>query len=454
MSNLENILAVASAPANGAVGLIRLSGPDVLKVLESVFSSPITKPIQFKPRYMYYGQILSKSDEVLDEVMAVYFKGPSSFTGEDVVEIHTHGNLILLERLVRQILDYNFKFGLRLAEPGEFTKRAFLNGKMDLTQAEAIHDLITAESESSLKANLKNLSGVLSQEIKVLKDNLTSSLALVEASFEFPEEDIQTYDENAVLSHLKTALEKLLSLKDAFQSSQIMDQGVSVALVGMPNVGKSSLLNALLQEEKAIVTDIAGTTRDIVEGSRQIAGVRFYFRDTAGMRETTDKVESIGIQKSQQCLENSDIVLHIFDSIDDLPILKIKKSQNYIRILNKWDELQDEHHITDVESKFDIVMSVKNHFNLDSLLKMLENQLKSTKSVQNNVHINSRQYQQIHKSIEILEGVMLNYSSIQGSEEILAEELRHIVSHLDEITGQVHSEDILGEIFQRFCIGK
>ena len=448
MLNYENILAIASAPAHGPVGLIRLSGPHVLEVLQAVFKPFHSHNKPYEPRKMVYGKLYSPDQQVLDEVMAVYFKAPFSFTGEDVVELHTHGNLILLNRLIRELWAHPFDFELRLAEPGEFTKRAFLNGKMDLTQAEAIHDLITSESEASLKANLNNLSGSLSHEIQVLRDNLTSSLALVEASFEFPEEDIQTYDAGQVKTHLQTAYDKLTSLIQAFQTSQILDQGFSVALVGEPNVGKSSLLNALLKEDKAIVTDIAGTTRDVVEGVVQIDGIRFVFRDTAGLRQTDDVVESIGIQKS-------DVILHMTDQIQDLSLQNTPKtSQTYLKVLNKWDELQNSQNLDEAQSKFDIIVSAKNGYNLSELIEMLRKLVQSNINVQNNVHINSRQHHQILKSLTILTGSLDQYESMVGQEEVLAEELRHAVSHLDEITGHVHSEDILGEIFQKFCIGK
>lgn len=464
----DNIVAMATASANGAVGIIRISGPDVKQILFQIFKQASGKSFEnFAPRHLYFGKICDENGLVLDQGMAVYMPAPNSFTGEDVVELHGHGNLILMKNIIQGILNLKETLQVRAAEPGEFSKRAFLNGKLDLTQAESIHELVTAESEATLKSSLSNLDGRIKFIIEDLCDRLRISLALVEASFEFPEEDIQTYDKNQLLDLLNYAILNLSQLKSAFLTSKLYDNGVSVALVGEPNVGKSSLLNSILVEERAIVTDVAGTTRDVVEGSKILSGIRYIFRDTAGLRETSDAVETVGIQRSQLWLDKSDIVLYIFDDVKQVqPLLKIKKP-HWFYVLNKADLIFPNQRLSDVQNDienvsrkhgFDCVVSARLNFGIDRLSSFIEafirNQYSVQNSVQISVHVNQRQHGKISASLDHLINIKDLYAKSQLTEEELAEELRETIHILQEITGSITNEQILGEIFKRFCIGK
>lgn len=445
----ETIVALATPAQNAAIGIIRLSGPQSAEILRAVFFKPDGAPYsQLKPRYFHFGKIIDQNQTVLDECLVVWMPGPHTFTGEDVVEIHSHGNLFLLKSVLQCLLKTEDRYAIRAAEPGEFSKRAFLHGKMDLTQAEAIHDLITAESEASLKANLANLDGELARQITSMRETLLASLALIEASFEFPEEDIQTYDDKQVYNIIEKTQDHLKNLLAAYATSKLYDEKKSVAIVGRPNVGKSSLLNALLVEDRAIVTDIAGTTRDVVTGDKMLNGMRFSFFDTAGLRETRDIVESEGIARSRLAAEKADVVLYVTDDPNEtLPNLP---NRNLLFLLNKIDLLDDKVHAE--SEKFDFTLSVKSGFDRDSLEKMILNQI-LTENVQNDVHINQRQFFKIQQSVSLIDEILGSWASSQET-EILAEQLRHLISYLDEITGKITSDQVLGEIFQRFCIGK
>jgi len=464
----DNIVAIATAPENGAIGIVRLSGPDVLQILGRVFQRDRADRTDktYKARYMYLGAIVANNGEEIDQAMAVYMPGPNSFTGEDVVELHCHGNLILLKQIVAEILELSNSFNIRGAEPGEFTKRAYLNGKMDLTQAEAIHDMITAGSEAAIQSSLKNLDGRLSNNITSIKQELKVSLALVEASFEFPEEDIQTYDHDQVVLLIQKTKKELEELDSSYATSKLYDHGISVAIVGAPNVGKSSLLNEILIEDRAIVTDMAGTTRDVVEGSKIIGGVRFIFRDTAGLRETDCEIESAGISKSQEWMAKSDIILHIQDTLENKGLaldVNIYKNKKYIHVLNKVDLLFSQQELEGQSSraqqiksdyKFNALTSAKTGYGIRELEVLLTRYINERNSVQNTLHINQRQHKKINDSIEILQNTLQLNQDKQLSTELLAEELRSTISCLEEITGTISSDDVLGEIFERFCIGK
>ena len=451
-SSRDTIVAIATAHQNAGVGIVRLSGQHSLDVLKAIFCKTSGEMFEkWIPRHLTFGKILDEQNQLLDEALAAWMPGPNSFTGEDVVELHCHGNVHLLKVVMRRVLAEARQWPIRAAEPGEFTKRAFLNGKMDLTQAEAVQDLIASQSEASVRANLANLDGALSRQIVELKEKLLSSLALVEASFEFPEEDIQTYDAAEVLQLLAGAIKQLENLLSAYQTSKLYDEGVTVAIVGKPNVGKSSLLNTLLLEDRAIVTDIAGTTRDVVQGAKIINGIRFNFLDTAGLRHTTDVVEAFGIQKSKETAERADIVLYVTDSIDENEEIQRFSANHHFRILNKAD-LFRESDLSQLACHFDLMISTKERINI----KELEERLCTTveqESVQINLHINERQHSKINKAHQSVQNIVVNWQHLHQT-ELLAEELRHLVQGLDEVTGTITSDNILGEIFKRFCIGK
>jgi tRNA modification GTPase len=465
----DSIVAIASPMQNGAIGVIRLSGCHVAALLQKMFRTAAMQSVaNLQPRHLYYGKLLDKAGQELDQVTAVYMPGPNSFTGEDVIELFCHGNLILLKNIVRAILAFDSEFEIRAADAGEFTRRAYLNGKMDLTQAEAVHELIVADNDSALKASLSNLDGRLKSHIESLKEDLVTTLALVEASFEFSEEDIQTYDIDEVIIRINNTLLHMEQLHACFATSKLYDHGVAITLVGSPNVGKSSILNKLLVEERAIVTDVAGTTRDVVDGSKVIDGLRFVFRDTAGLRDTTDEIESEGIRRSQEWIDKSDIVLWIAEDANEFSddgFLKLNSSESQkpvvIRLLNKCDLL-----FSSSIPSGDEAAKMKKDFNVDFLISALSghgfeeleaelvNSVQNKINVQNYVHINERQFHKVNQCIPLLTNVKVMHEQNTLNDEFLAEELRAIILNLDEITGGIHHEDVLGEIFQRFCIGK
>lgn len=451
-SSRDTIVAIATAQQNAGVGIVRVSGEHSFAILKTIFRKPSGDVFaKWTPRLLTFGKILDANDKLLDDALAVWMPAPHSFTGEDIVEFQCHGNVHLLRAVMRRILETDRQWPVRAAEPGEFTKRAFLNGQMDLTQAEAVQDLIVAQSEASFRANLANLDGALSRQISELKEKLLTSLALVEASFEFPEEDIQTYDAADVHRLLSETQQKLEFLLSAYQTSKLYDEGVRVAIVGKPNVGKSSLLNALLLEDRAIVTDIAGTTRDVVQGSKIIQGLRFHFLDTAGLRETADVVEAFGIQKSKDSAEKADIVLYLTDCIDENEEIPRFSAKHHFRILNKSD-LFFESDLRSQATKFDLMISTKQRSNIIELETLFCTAV-SSESVQISMHVNERQHAKISNAQQSVQNVFNNWQHLQQA-ELLAEELRNLVKELDEVTGEITSDNILGEIFKRFCIGK
>lgn len=454
----DTIAAIITAPQNAAVGIVRLSGPGARDALAKNFTKPDGTAFgAFKPRYFYFGTLRANDGAALDEALAVYMPAPHSYTGEDIVEIHSHGNVPLLRRILREFLNRPDCGVIRAAAPGEFTRRAFLNGKMDLTRAEAVHAIIAAESEAAAQASLRTLDGALSREVGALAEELKTSLAFVEASFEFPEEDIQTFDRAAVYDLVVRSRDRLRALAGARTVSRLYEHGLSVALVGRPNVGKSSLLNALLSEDRAIVTDTPGTTRDVVSGSKIISGVRFVFRDTAGLRDTQDDIESIGIAKTREWIDKSDLVLWITDNVQESPPpeLIVAPTKKLIKILNKIDLLPEKQSLClGKHISFDGLISAKTAVGLNDLETTLSHHVRSLgQHVQNSLHVNERQFLKITAAEQLLSDLCRN-GALTISEDILAEELRAIVSTLQEVTGEISSDAVLGEIFKRFCIGK
>lgn len=457
MYDNETIVAPATSTGKSSVNIIRLSGVKSLAVAESIFM-PKKYKISENPRRMIYGHIIDK-DKVIDEVMLCYMKAPHSFTCEDVVEINCHGGSKSLEEIMSLILTK----GVRLAQNGEFTKRAFLNGRIDLSQAEAVIDIINAKSTKSFENAQRQLQGRLSGRIEKIDERLKKSIAQITVAIDFPEEDIPEVTYEELLSDVEISIDELNKLKETYKNGKVISDGINIAIIGRPNVGKSSLLNELLEENRAIVTDIAGTTRDIITESLSINGISVNLIDTAGIRETQDIVEKIGVERSISSIENADIILLVLDTSDklnaeDRELMEKLKDKQYLILLNKSD-LQNKLNISQLPSFID----KDNIINISTLDKRGIEELKENiyaKAVSfdddsiNNVMItNSRHYSLIENAINSLKDArqsLLNNVEL----DILEIDFLNAVDYLGQITGKSVSESLLDTIFSKFCIGK
>lgn len=444
----DTIIALSTPPGAGAIAVIRLSGNKAIEITNDVFFGKDL--VKATSHTLHFGTI-RKDNQIIDEVVIGLYKAPKSYTKEDVVEISTHGS----DYIVQQVMQLFIDKGIRPAEPGEFTKRAFLNGAMDLAQAEAVADLIASDSEASHQSALNQMRGGFSQEIKQLRDELIKFASLIELELDFGEEDVEFADRTQLtnlVNELKTKIDNLVS---SFKLGNVLKNGVPIAIVGRPNAGKSTLLNALLNEEKAIVSDIPGTTRDFIEDELFIEGIRFRFIDTAGIRETTDKVEAIGVQRSLEKMEQSSLILYLFDANEltaqeletDIELIK-EKNIPYLLIGNKSDLAttklhQEAFYISALEKK-----------GLDEIKEQLVSKVKVQDiSVQNTVVTNIRHYESLQKSSNALSDVLNGLSSnITG--DLLAMDIRQSLHFLGEITGEITTDDLLDSIFRDFCIGK
>jgi tRNA modification GTPase trmE len=457
MYDNETIVAPATSTGKSSVNIIRLSGVKSLAVAESIFM-PKKYKISENPRRMIYGHIIDK-DKVIDEVMLCYMKAPHSFTCEDVVEINCHGGSKSLEEIMSLILTK----GVRLAQNGEFTKRAFLNGRIDLSQAEAVIDIINARSTKSFENAQRQLQGRLSGRIEKIDERLKKSIAQITVAIDFPEEDIPEVTYEELLSDVEISIDELNKLKETYKNGKVISDGINIAIIGRPNVGKSSLLNELLEENRAIVTDIAGTTRDIITESLSINGISVNLIDTAGIRETQDVVEKIGVERSISSIENADIILLVLDTSDklneeDKELMEKLRDRDYIILLNKSD-LQNNLDINDLPDFLD----KENIINISTLDKRGIEELKENiyaKAVSfdddsiNNVMItNSRHYSLIENAINSLKDA--RQSLLDNVElDILEIDFLNAVDYLGQITGLSVSESLLDTIFSKFCIGK
>ena len=445
----DTIVANATPLIPSAVGIVRISGDKSLDIGKKLFSLPE----KVEERKVYFGKIKDRHGEVIDEGLIVYFKAPRSFTGEDVVEIYPHGSVPVIKKIIEEAIFY----GARFAEPGEFTKRAFLNGKIDLTQAEAIAELIEAKTEAASKAAVSLLEGKLSKKINVLKEVLIELVSLIEAEINFPE-DVEEIPDDEIKNKLETVLNQLKELLKTYKKGEFLREGIKLAIVGRPNVGKSSLFNALIGYERAIVSEYKGTTRDFIEESLNIKGIPVKLLDTAGIRETEDKIEKIGIQKALEKVEEADIVLFVFDASEgiteeDLKIYERIKEKNPIIVANKSDLVLDKK-----EKKYyfkDILfVSSKTQENIDLLEETIFQKLGLLENKDEDIFINFRQYTKIKQAVEILENTLKNIEFYLNQKEILMLEIQEAEKYLEEITGEITTEDILGSIFSKFCIGK
>ncbi len=446
----EPIAAVATPFGESAIGIVRLSGRGVLDIVKRFFKT--TGDI--KPRYAHYGQFLNEKGEIIDEGIMIYFKGPRSYTGEDMVELYLHGNPLILQRVLEVLL----RAGCRLAEPGEFTKRAFLNGKLDLTQAEAVADLIAAKTDLARRVALRQLRGELSKHITPLREALLELCAYLEADIEFSEEDIPTITKEQVLDTLSRVLDSIDRLLETARVGRFLREGIKLAIVGKPNVGKSSLFNALLREDRAIVTDIAGTTRDYIEETLNLKGIPVRLVDTAGIREATDPVERIGVERTLKKIEEADVVLFVVDgskelSSEDEELFERVKGKDLIVAVNKVD-LGVKIPLEKFEGHSIIKVSALTGEGLKNLEEEILKKVGATVQEGLNIYVSVRHKQLLEKAKEVLERFKEAYSKEDISPEIAMLDIREAADYLGEIVGAVTTEDILGNIFSRFCIGK
>lgn len=459
MQNLnDTIAAISTAIGEAGIAIVRLSGEDSINIIDEIFVSKNKKKIKdVENRKFVYGHIFDE-DKVIDEVLVVKMLGPHSYTAEDIVEVHCHGGVVAVKRILNLILSK----GARLAERGEFTKRGFLNGRIDLTQAEAVIDMIKSKTDISFDIGLNQLGGSLSSVLSALQDKVISMQALIVANIDFPDDEIEdaTYDE--LDKRYEEIISKIDNLLENSKNSRLLRDGINTVILGKPNVGKSSLLNGLLRYDRAIVTDIAGTTRDVIEDYINLDGVLLKITDTAGIRETEDEVEKIGVSIAKDKMKDADLIIAIFDisrefDNDDKEILKLIKDKKHITILNKDDLIQkisDE----DIEKYFGkdyLKLSVMENQSIREIENLIKDmffdgkiQISSDGVLSNIRHINA--LKEARKDLEAVK----NGIDEKVFLDLIAVDLENVINHISEITGVITTEDILDRVFSEFCIGK
>ncbi|MCX2719818.1 tRNA uridine-5-carboxymethylaminomethyl(34) synthesis GTPase MnmE [Lentiprolixibacter aurantiacus] len=463
MISEDTIIASATAPGIGAIAVLRISGVKAISLTDQVFSKDLPTA---KTHTIHLGEI-KDGDRILDQVLVSLFRGPHSYTGENVVEISCHGSPYIQEQVIQLFL----RKGCRMANPGEFTLRAFLNGKLDLSQAEAVADIIASDSEASHKIAMQQMRGGFSSEIQLLRTELLNFASLIELELDFSEEDVEFADREAFLELLNRIEKTLKKLIDSFSLGNVIKNGIPIAIVGKPNVGKSTLLNALLNEERAIVSEIAGTTRDTIEDEITIGGIRFRFIDTAGIRDTGDQIEQIGIKRTFENIEKARVVFFLFEAKElqthpeelHATIDKVRqkaREQPVLLLANKADAMETEvykeqlHQLGNSTGMDFLALSALEHTGLDQLKDKLLH-LVNTGTLQKNETIvtNSRHYDALLKALAEIQKVQESMEEgISG--DLLAIDIRQALYHLGEITGEITTDDLLGNIFANFCIGK
>lgn len=462
MIDNSTIYALATPSGNGAIAVIRLSGEEALQIADTLFrgKNKLKRLVSQKNYTIHFGSLVHK-EEVLDEVLVSLFKKPHSYTGEDVVEISCHGSVYIQQRIMQALS----QCGARLANPGEFTMRAFLNGKMDLSQAEAVADLIASQSAASHKIAFEQMKGGFSSQLELLRDRLLHFISLLELELDFSEEDVEFADRrqfNQLLNEINTHIVQLIN---SFSYGNVVKTGVPVAIAGNTNVGKSTLLNALLNEEKAIVSDIAGTTRDVIEDTLVMNGITFRFIDTAGIRHTTDTIETLGIERTFDRIARARIILYVAEATesvnsikDALKSIELKEDQHIILVLNKYDLLSDQElnkkqdELRQLEIPF-VFISAKKKLHINTLQQEIIALVESAKTDNGVIVTNVRHFEALQQAKEAVDRI---FEGLQNhiSTDLLAQDLREVLYHIGEITGEITTDEVLGNIFKNFCIGK
>ena len=458
---MSTIAAISTATGSGGIGIIRLSGEKSIEIIKKIFK-PIDKKInldEVKGYTIKYGFIVDSNNEKIDEVLVSFFRAPKSYTTEDMCEINSHGGTVIERKILEQCL----LNGAELAEPGEFTKRAFLNGRIDLSQAESVIDIINAKTDKEAKESFKQLQGNLSIELNNIKDNLLDIMSDIEASIDYPEYDIEETTNSKALKVLNEIRNKLVNLENSFENGKILKEGVKTVIIGKPNAGKSSLLNTLLKEDRAIVSDYAGTTRDTIEEFINVDGIPLKIIDTAGIRETNDFVEKIGVEKAIGLIKDADLVIALFDSSkeleeEDYKVLELIKNKKSIVLLNKSDlsdlNIKTINYISNTNKKV-IKASMKTKNGIAELYKTISelfnnNELNSDNGI---VITNIRHKNLIHNAINNLDEAE---NSIKNDMpiDVVAICIKEVLESIGSITGDNVSEDIINKIFSKFCLGK
>ena len=451
---MENTIAAIATPLGvGAIAIIRVSGVDAIKIVNKIFKGKdLTKVASHT---INYGHII-ENDKIIDEVLVSIMRAPRTYTKEDIVEINTHGGIATTNK----VLELLIQNGCVPAEPGEFTKRAFLNGRIDLEEAEGIMNLIEAKTETALNLSINQLSGKVSQKIKDLRDDIVKILANIEVNIDYPEyEDIEQMTYDMLIPKIKEIKEKINKILDDSKSGKIITEGIKTSIIGRPNVGKSSILNAMLEEDKAIVTDIEGTTRDIVEGKINIGGFILNMVDTAGIRKTEDIVEKIGVNKSLELIDKSDLVLYVLNNNEqltqeDLELIKKLENKNYIVIINKID-LENKLDTSLLNSKYILKMSIKENKGIEELKQMIKEIFNLEK-----IELSDMTYITSARSIAILKQIKESINDIETSIEnnlpidIIEIDIKNIWDKLGEIIGISYENELIDTLFSQFCLGK
>ena len=456
---MNTIAAISTATGNSGIGIIRMSGENCFEILNKFFRNKEKKVIDNVKGYnIKYGYIINEKNEIIDEVLVSYFIAPRSYTMENMCEINSHGGFIVEKMILEQCL----KNGADLAEPGEFTKRAFLNGRIDLSQAESVIDLINSKTEKEAKASINQLSGKLSLKINGIKDDILDIMSDIEATIDYPEYDIEEVTNKNALEKLYSIKNKMEKLEGSFNTGKLLKEGIKTIIIGKPNAGKSSLLNLILNEDRAIVSEYAGTTRDTIEEFVNIKGIPLKLIDTAGIRKTENIIEEIGVNRALNLVSEADLILALFDSSkelekEDFDILKLIENKNAIVILNKIDlekNILDEAKLKNT-NKVIIKISAKNGTGIEDLYDEIVRMFEIDEVEINNCEIitNVRHKNQIRKAIDSIDN---SISSLNNNMpiDIISINIREILSNLGEITGENVTDDIINKIFSKFCLGK